>query len=235
MNGPKILFYIPLFGGLPVTETLVNSWIVMAFLIVLSLWLTHGMKKQHISKKQVVVETGVKMLYQLVGDTMGEDKLYFTPYIGTLFLFTLCANLMGLFTFRSPTADLNTTAAFAIIFFGLVQVFSIKANGLKNRIKGFAEPVPVVLPLNIVGEFSTPVALALRLFGNMASGIVVTSLLYQALTWVSNLVFGSITSFPVFAVGIPAVLSIYFDLFTGCMQAFIISMLTMVFVAMAMD
>ena len=166
---------------------------------------------------------------------MGEDKLYFTPYIGTLFLFTLCANLMGLFTFRSPTADLNTTAAFAIIFFGLVQVFSIKANGLKNRIKGFAEPVPVVLPLNIVGEFSTPIALALRLFGNMASGIVVTSLLYQALTWVSNLVFGSITSFPVFAVGLPAVLSIYFDLFTGCMQAFIISMLTMVFVSMAMD
>ena len=154
MNGPEILFYIPLFGGLPVTETLVNSWIVMAFLIVLSLWLTHDMKKQHISKKQVVVETGVKMLYQLVGDTMGEDRLYFTPYIGTLFLFTLCANLMGLLTFRSPTADLNTTAAFAIIFFGLVQVFSIKANGLKNRIKGFAEPVPVVLPLNIVGEFS---------------------------------------------------------------------------------
>ena len=146
MNGPEILFYIPLFGGLPVTETLVNSWIVMAFLIVLSLWLTHDMKKQHISKKQVVVETGVKMLYQLVGDTMGEDRLYFTPYIGTLFLFTLCANLMGLLTFRSPTADLNTTAAFAIIFFGLVQVFSIKANGLKNRIKGFAEPVPVVLP-----------------------------------------------------------------------------------------
>lgn len=104
MNGPEILFYIPLFGGLPVTETLVNSWIVMAFLIVLSLWLTHDMKKQHISKKQVVVETGVKMLYQLVGDTMGEDRLYFTPYIGTLFLFTLCANLMGLLTFRSPTA-----------------------------------------------------------------------------------------------------------------------------------
>ena len=132
MNGPEILFYIPLFGGLPVTETLVNSWIVMAFLIVLSLWLTHDMKKQHISKKQVVVETGVRMLYQLVGDTMGEDRLYFTPYIGTLFLFTLCANLMGLLTFRSPTADLNTTAAFAIIFFGLVQVFSIKANGLKT-------------------------------------------------------------------------------------------------------
>ena len=213
MNGPEILFYIPLFGGLPVTETLVNSWIVMAFLIVLSLWLTHDMKKQHISKKQAVVETVVRMLYQLVGDTMGEDRLYFTPYIGTLFLFTLCANLMGLLTFRSPTADLNTTAAFAIIFFGLVQVF----------------------PLNIVGEFSTPIALALRLFGNMASGIVVTSLLYQALTWVSNLVFGSITSFPVFAVGLPAVLSIYFDLFTGCMQAFIISMLTMVFVSMAMD
>ena len=89
--------------------------------------------------------------------------------------------------------------------------------------------------LNIVGEFSTPIAVALRLFGNMASGIVVTSLLYQALTWLSDLVFGGLTSFPIFAVGIPAVLSIYFDLFTGCMQAFIISMLCMVFVEMAMD
>ena len=95
--------------------------------------------------------------------------------------------------------------------------------------------MPVVLPLNIVGEFSTPIAVALRLFGNMASGIVVTSLLYQALTWLSDLVFGGLTSFPIFAVGIPAVLSIYFDLFTGCMQAFIISMLCMVFVEMAMD
>lgn len=85
MNGPEILFYIPLFGGLPVTETLVNSWIVMAFLIVLSLWLTHDMKKQHISKKQGGRgDWRQRMLYQLVGDTMGEDRLYFTPYIGTL-------------------------------------------------------------------------------------------------------------------------------------------------------
>ena len=235
MNGPEILFYIPILGGLPVTETLVNSWLVMALLVLLSLWLTHGMRKRGISKKQVVVETGVKMLYQLVEDTMGADKLYFAPYIGTLFLFVLFSNLLGLFTLRSPTADLNTTAAFALIHFGLVQVFSIKANGLKNRVKGFVEPVPVVLPLNIVGEFSTPIAVALRLFGNMASGIVVTSLLYQALTWLSDLVFGGLTSFPIFAVGIPAVLSIYFDLFTGRMQAFIISMLCMVFVEMAMD
>ena len=154
MNGPEILFYIPILGGLPVTETLVNSWLVMALLVLLSLWLTHGMRKRGISKKQVVVETGVKMLYQLVEDTMGADKLYFAPYIGTLFLFVLFSNLLGLFTLRSPTADLNTTAAFALIHFGLVQVFSIKANGLKNRVKGFVEPVPVVLPLNIVGEFS---------------------------------------------------------------------------------
>ena len=235
MNGPEIKFILPIFGGLPVTETIINSWIVMLFLILVSLYLTRGMTKKGISKRQVIAEQGVSLLYGLVEDTMGKDKLYFAPYIGTLFLFSLCANLMGLFALRSPTADLNTTAAWALIEFGCVQYFSVKSHGLAGRIKGFAEPIPVTLPLNIVGEFSTPISIALRHFGNLAAGIVVTSLLYQALTFVSGFVFGGITSFPVFAVGIPAVLSIYFDLFTGVMQAFIISMLTMVFISMAMD
>ena len=235
MNGPEILFYIPIFGGLPVTETLRNTWIVMAILILLSLWLTSGMKMQGISKKQVVVEQGVKMLYQMVEDTMGKDKLFFAPYIGTLFLFVLLSNLMGMFAMRAPTADLNTTAGLILIYFMLNQYFAIKCHGLAGRLKGFVEPIPVMLPLNIVGEFSTPISMALRLFGNIASGIVITSLIYQALTWVSNLVFGGITAFPVFAVGIPAVLSIYFDVFTDVMQAYIVTMLTMVFLAMAMD
>ena len=235
MNGPEILFYIPIFGGLPVTETLRNTWIVMAILIGLSLWLTHGMKVRGISKKQVVVEQGVKMLYQMVEDTMGKGRERFAPYIGTLFLFVLFSNFMGMFAMRAPTADLNTTAALVLIYFVLNQYLALKHNGLVGRLKGFVEPIPVMLPLNIVGEFSTPISIALRLFGNIASGIVVTSLLYQAMTWVSNLIFGGLSSFPILAVGIPAVLSVYFDVFTDVMQAYIITMLTMVFLSMAME
>lgn len=233
MEGPKIIFTLPIFGGVPITETIVNTWIVMAFLIIVSLLLTHNLQKKP-KGIQVLVEKGVTMLYDLVGDTMGKDKLYFAPYIGTLFLFTLCSNLMGLLAMRAPTADLNTTAALALILFGCVQVFGVKENGLWNRIKGFAEPIPITLPLNIVGEFSTPISVALRLFGNIASGIVISTLMYDGLSWLSLQVFGGFTSFPIFAVGLPAVLSLYFDIFTGVMQAFIISMLTMVFVAMAM-
>lgn len=233
MSGAKIIFVIPIFGGIPISETIVNSWIVMALLVGVSIYLTSNLKKRP-KGAQVLVEKGVEILYGLVEDTMGKDKLYFAPYIGTLFLFSVCSNLMGLFALRPPTADLNTTAAWAIIMFGCIQVFSVKSKGLANRVKGFAEPIPVVLPLNLISEFSTPISVAFRHFGNIAAGLIITSLIYGALGGLTEMLFGGL-QIPVLAIGLPAVLSVYFDLFTGFMQAFIICMLTMVFITMAMD
>jgi F-type H+-transporting ATPase subunit a len=115
-----------------------------------------------------------------------------------------------------------------------VQVNGIRKKGFGSWLKGFAEPVPVILPLNIISEIANPISLSFRHFGNIAGGMVITSLLYGALSALTSAVFGGLT-IPILQVGLPAFLSIYFDLFTSVMQAFIFSMLTMVFVSMAMD
>ncbi len=228
MTGPRIYFEIPIFGGLPITETLVNSWIVMLVILGICLFLSHNLKV--IPKgKQIIAEKAVTALDDFVGQTMGSDKMAFVPYFMALMLFSFLSSLSSLFTLRPPTADLNTTLGWALMTFFLVQYNSIRRKGIKNRLKGFAEPMAFMVPLNLLSEFSNPVSLAFRHFGNIAGGMVITSLLYDALAAVGNL------PIPIFQIGLPGFLSIYFDLFTSALQAFIFCMLSMVFVAMAMD
>lgn len=233
MTGPKIIFTIPIFNGIPVTETVVNTWIVMAVLVLLSIFLTHNMQKVP-KGKQVLVEKGVAMLYNLVENTMGKDKLSFAPYMGTLMLMSLFCSLSSLFGFRPPTADLNTTLCWALITFFMVQINGLRRKGLKKWLKSFAEPVVPMLPLNIISEFSNPISLTFRHFGNIAGGMVITSLLYSGLAALTSIVFNGL-QIPILQIGLPAILSIYFDLFTSIMQAFIFCMLSMVFISMAMD
>lgn len=238
MNGPKILFEIPILGGLPVNETILNSWIVMAVLVLLAYLGTRNLQRVP-GRAQIVAESYVSGVYSLVEQTMGKDKLGFAPYIGTLFAFSLFSSLVSLFGLRPPTADLNTTLGWAIITFFLVQVNAIRRKGFKGFLKGFIEPLPLLLPLNIISELANPISLSFRHFGNIAGGMVITMLLYTFLAWLSGFLLGNIIpifdSIPILQIGLPAILSIYFDLFTSVLQAFIFSMLTMVFVAMAMD
>ncbi|MFI3227353.1 MAG: F0F1 ATP synthase subunit A [Clostridia bacterium] len=231
MEGAKIYFELPIFGGLPINETMVNTWIVMAFIIILCLFLTSRLEKVP-KGKQVVAEMIVTAFYNMVESSMGKGKEKYVPYIGSLFLLSLFCSLSSLLTFRPPTADLNTTAAWALMTFLMIQYNGVKGNGLFTRLKSFAEPSPLLLPINLLGEFSTPISMAFRHFGNIFAGMLITSLLMSALA--------AITSFApampaVFQIGIPAILSIYFDLFTSGLQAFIFCMLTMVFVKMAAD
>lgn len=234
MNGPQILFVIPILGGIPVTETVRNSWIAMAIIFFTALWLASGLKKVP-GRKQAVAELAVNTVYDLVGSTMGKDKLYFAPYIGTLFVFSLCSSLLSLFGLRPPTGDLNTTMCWALITFGMVQFFGVKSKGLYAKLHSLIEPMPLMFPLNFIGEFSSPVSLMFRHFGNIAAGIAITSLLYSGLAAASHMAFGWLTNVPILQLGIPAVLSIYFDLFTSALQAFIFIMLTMVYVSNSME
>ncbi len=237
MNGPKILFNIPIFGGLPINETMVVSWLVMAVIILLAYLGTRKLERIP-GKAQLVTEGYVSVVYSMVEQSMGKDKLGFAPYIGTLFAFSLFSSLSSLFGLRPPTADLNTTLGWALITFFLVQANGIRQKGLKGYLKGFMDPLPMLLPLNLISEISNPISLSFRHFGNIAGGMVITMLLYNFLAWLSSVVLGFIPfidAIPLLQVGIPAVLSIYFDLFTSVLQAFIFCMLTMVFVAMAMD
>lgn len=230
INGPKIIFEIPVFGGIPVTETVINSWIVMAIIFFTGLWLAHDLKKKNPSKRQIVAEKLVTMLYDLVEQTMGKRGFSFAPYIGTLFVFSLLSSLSSMFGLRAPTADYNTTLAWALITFFLVQYQGIKNKGVGGWLHGFIEPMPLLMPLNIVGEIANPISLSFRHYGNIAAGLVITTLLYGALSALTSIVFGGL-QIPILQLGLPAILSIYFDVFTSGLQAFIFCMLTMVFIS----
>ena len=228
INGPEILGY--LFGNtsLPITETMRNSWIIMAFILFLCIFLTRRMEK--IPKgKQAFAEKAVLMIDGLVDSTMGEGCRAFSPYIMTLMMSSLFGSLASLFWMRPVTADLNTTLGWALITFFLITYNKIRYNGIGGYLKGFLEPVFVMAPLNVLGEVATPVSMSFRHFGNMAGGLVITTLIMGALKVLSNAVLGFLPV-PLLQIGLPGVLSLYFDCFTACMQAFIFSMLTMAYV-----
>lgn len=235
MNGPKVIFTLPFLGGIKITESIVNMWIIMAVLIIASIWLTRGLKVRNPSRKQLALEKAVTMLNGLVRDNMGEGYMSFAPYIGTLFAISIAGSLSSLTTLRPYTADLSVILSWSIVTFVLIQANNIKNHGARGWLKSFTQPVAFITPLNIISEIANPVSMTFRHFGNIAAGLVITSLVYgglaslsaAALAWIPN---DFLASIPVFQVGIPAVLSVYFDLFTSFLQAYIICMLTMVFV-----
>ena len=169
-----------------------------------------------------VIELLIEAVNNLVKSTMGEHNMRFAPYILTIFILILCSNLFGLLGFTSPTSDYSVTFALALATFGIVQVNAIKTAGsFLKYLKGFLEPYVLLSPLNIIGELANPVSLSFRLFGNILSGGLIMTLLYSFLGYLAPLIA------PPF--------HIYFDIFSGVLQAFIFTMLTMVFIAGATE
>ena len=280
MNGPKIYFTIPLFGGIGITQTTVSSFVVMLLLCTAAVVLGKDLQKRP-SRRQVLVEKGVSMLYDMVESTMGKHNSYWTPYIGALFLSSLCGTLIGMTgILRSATSDLSTTVTWALMTSVLCWACSIKRNGVGGWLKGFTEPVVVMTPMNIISEIAQPISMAFRHFGNIAGGGVLTSLLYSALAAGSAMVLGlvgksvavsavvlvlgvvltvlgfkkrklaqkifgivfavtgalallGLSGVPYLEVGIPGILSLYFDVFSGGVQALVFSLLTMVYIGNA--
>lgn len=232
MEGPRIVFEIPIFGGIHFTETVVISWFVIAAIFLLCLFLTHNLKKIPTSKRQVFAELIVTSVNNMVKSNMGETYLMFAPYIASLMAFSICGSLISLLGLRPITADLNTTITWALITFFMIQINRVRNKGVGGALKSFTEPIALMTPLNLISELATPVSMSFRHFGNIAGGMMITSLLYQALSGLSGMLHLPI---PLLQVGIPAVLSVYFDLFSGIMQAYIFAMLTMVFVSSAGD
>ena len=235
MNGPKILFTIPIFGGINVTNSIVNMWIVMAALVLASILLTRKLKVRNPSKRQLVLEKLITMLNKLVTDNMGEKYKGFAPYIGTLFAVSIFGSLSSLTTMRPYTADLSVILAWTTLTFLMIQINNIKNHGVLGWLKSFAQPVAFITPLNIIIEIANPISMTFRHFGNIAAGIVITSLVYGGLAALSAAVLSWIPSeflrtIPILQAGIPAFLSVYFDLFTSFLQAYILCMLTMVFI-----
>ena len=285
VTGPFIYFEIPIFGGIPITQTTVSSFILTILLCAACIYLGKGLRKRP-DGKQVLVEKGISMMHGMVVETMGQHNAHWMPFIAAIFLSSICGSLIGLTGFlRSTTADLSTTLTWSIMVSVLIWYNNIKNNGFVGWLKGFAEPVVVMTPMNIISEIAQPVSMAFRHFGNVAGGGVITSILYTALATVSALVLnliassgmavsavllvvgiglfilgmkkqklgikilagvfvvlgvfgamqarGILTDVPVFQFGIPAVLSIYFDVFSGFVQALVFSLLSMVYIASA--
>ena len=238
ISGARIFFTLPIdvpvLGPLRISETMVVSWIVMILITGLCIWLTHDLKEENISKRQAVAE--------LIGN-MGEKFRYLIPFVAALFATSVVSNLISLIGLRSPTADLSTEAAWAVVVFIMITAQKIKTSGFGGYLKGFTTPIAVMTPFNILSELATPVSMACRHFGNILSGVVINGLIYGALAVASSALLGLIpgalgdvlSKIPILDVGVPAITSVYFDWFSGVMQAFIFCMLTVMYIANAAE
>ena len=200
--------------------------------------LTHNLKVRPESKRQIIAEFIVDKVTSLVKENMGEKFLGFAPFIAAILALSAFSSLLSIFGLYSPTADLNTILSWSLLVFVLITYYKLK-GGVFNYLKGFTKPIFILTPFNIISEVATPVSMTFRHFGNVASGSVVMTLIYAALASFSTLVLkwlpGVLSQFPLFQIGIPVVFSAYFDIFGGCLQAFIFAMLTMLYIASAAE
>lgn len=165
---------------------------------------------------QNIIELGVEMLEKMTQGILGPSAKKFANYIGTIFLFILFCNLSGLLGLRAPTADFGVTFLLGMFTFAIVQYQGLKNRKLRHFTSLF-EPIPVLFPINLIGEVANPVSISLRLFANLLSGVIIMALWYGML--------------PIFVnIGIPAALHVYCDLFSGCIQTYVFCMLTMVYI-----
>ena len=167
ITGARIYFEIPILGGIPITETIVNSWLVMLAIIGLCLFLTHDLKVRNVSKRQVVAEMLVTTAQNFVNTNMGEKFAHYGPFVAALFASSLLSNLLSLIGMFPPTSDLSTTLAWAVLVFMLITATKIRTSGVLGYMKGFTQPIFVLTPFNILSELATPISMAFRHFGKL--------------------------------------------------------------------
>ncbi|MGN0774531.1 MAG: F0F1 ATP synthase subunit A [Candidatus Ventricola sp.] len=285
INGARILHTfenVPLLGSVQITQTLAVSWLIMIIITALCIWLGSGLKVTNISRKQAVAEMGYNAIVNFVRGNMGKEFDRYIPLVCTIFVASIISNLISLVGIWSPTADLMTELAWALVVFVLITYHKIKASGILGYLRGFLDPIFILLPINVMSECFTPISMACRHFGNILSGTVISALVYAALTAASNALFGALGSslvvaiivavlglvpavigfrqkkkrllipgavvailgvlailtnlgaaYPWLIIGIPALPSLYFDWFSGCIQAFIFCTLTTLFIKQA--
>ena len=237
ISGARIFFTIPMpLQDLPITEAQINSWLVMISILGVCLLLTHGLSEDKRGFRQMAAEWIVEKLDGLVSGNMEPVFSAYAPFIGSIMALSVFSSLVSLIGVFPPTSDLNVVGGWAILVFILITKNKLKA-GMGSYAKGFLEPIPVMLPMNLISEVATPVSMSFRHFGNVLSGSVISALVAWALQSASAMLLGWLPGFlgeiPFLQIGLPAILSAYFDVFSGCIQAFIFSMLTMLYISNA--
>ena len=213
-----------------ITESQVNSWAVMVSILGLCLYLTHGLTARAVCKRQLAAEWIVEKCQKLVHNNMGDYFSSWAPFVAAIMGLSAFSSLICLVGLFSPTGDVNVTFGWALLVFFLIMYYKFR-GGLWKYFIGLFKPIPVFMPMNLVGEVATPVSMAFRHYGNVLSGSVIAALVGGALSGASRALLGALpgtlADIPILRVGIQSVLSIYFDVFSGLMQAFIFAMLTM--------
>lgn len=278
VTGAYVYFVIPILGGIPISQTTVSSLIVTILLCTAFILLGRNLQKKP-GKTQVLVEKGVSMITNLTASAMGAHNVHWTPFMGGLFLCSICGSYIGLTGFlRSSTADINCTAVWALMVSFIIWFNNIKNDGIGKFLKNY------VNPMNIISDLAQPLSMSFRHFSNVSVGGIISAIIYAALSllstiiirlvssagWLTALVlmiagglmfflwakktgklmatilsvvtfvvglFGMLESLnilsdvPIFTYGIPAVLSVYFDFFSGFIQALVFTLLSMVYIA----
>ena len=239
ITGALIYARIPfVIQDIVITDAQINSWLILITIFGVCLYMTHGLKENPTLKRQHFAELAVEKAEALISDNMGDYYMVFTPFIMAIMAISAFSSLMSLFGLFPPTSDMSVVAGWSILVFGIITYYKLKC-GPVNYMKEFTKPVAVLTPINVIGEFATPISMAFRHYGNVLSGMVVSVLVGSALQGLSKMLLGwagdFISSIPLLQVGIPAILSVYFDVFSGLLQAFIFAMLTMLYVSGAFD
>lgn len=205
-------------GGIGISEAVVVTWIIMAFVVVVSILLTRNLKVEHPGRGQLMLEQAVTWVQGVGESIVGEEGKGYAPYLTSVLIYLGIANLIGILGFKPPTKDMNVTAALAIMSILLIEFAGIRKKGVKKWLKGFTEPVLLVTPINILELFIKPLSLCMRLFGNVLGAFVIMKLIECILP-----------------VGLPVVFSLYFDLFDGLIQAYVFVFLTGLFIKEAIE
>lgn len=242
VTGPRVSFVIPIGDGIPISETCTISFILLIVLSALVIWLGRNLKPVPETRRQVVAEYIVEFFTKTVRDTCGEKMLGYAPYVATIMIYALIGSLVSLVGLRSMTADICVTGTWAALTFILVTYNKIKANTFFGYLKSLTKPL-LMTPMNVIGEFSTPLSMALRMFGNVAGGMIIMTIIYAALSLASSALYnlvgilelGQPNYFPIFAVAVPALFSCYFDIFSGVIQSYLFIMLTLSYIGMAAE
>lgn len=209
----ETVFTIPVFGGIPIAESTVVTWIIMAVLTLICIILVRNLKVEHPGKKQLILETMVGKAHDFFYGLVGEHGKGYIPYLMTVIIYIGISNLIGYFGFKPPTKDMNVTLGLSVMSILLIEYAGIHKRGGKGWLKSFIEPIPILLPINILELFIKPLSLCMRLFGNVLGAFVIMELIKILVPLI-----------------VPIPLSLYFDLFDGLIQAYVFVFLTSLFI-----
>lgn len=210
------VFTVPGIGE--IAESTVVTWIIMAMLLIASFVLGRNLKVRNPGRRQQIAELVVTGLDGFTGDLLGEHAKEYSTFISVILLYIGLANVIGLFGFKPPTKDLNVTIGLSLISICLIEIAGIRKKGVGGWLKSFSHPVAIVTPINILELVIRPLSLCMRLFGNVLGAFIIMELIKM-----------------VIPVGVPAIFSLYFDIFDGLIQAYVFVFLTSLYIQDAVE